>query len=304
MLRRLTARARATLPPPVLARVRQLALGWGQVTAPARMTPSFLIIGAQRCGTTSLFRVLSEHPDLVRPTMSKGIAYFDMNYPKGERWYRAHFPVAALARWRAGGRPQTFESSGYYSVHPLAAGRIARDLPDVKVVLMVRNPVDRAYSAHRHESSRGFEDVPFERALELEPTRIAGEAERMVADPTYESFEHRHHAYLTRSRYAEQVQRFVDALGPDRVRVVDADRFFADPQPELTALFAWLGLRPWPVEHVDVWNARPGSPLDAELEERLMRYFEEPDRRLAELMGRLPSWRDPAFTAGRSPVSR
>jgi hypothetical protein len=251
-----------------------------------------------------LFRVLSEHPDLVRPTMSKGIGYFDVNYGKGRRWYRAHFPVAALARWRSGNRPQTFECSGYYSVHPLAPGRIAQDLPEARVVLMVRNPVDRAYSAHRHEFSRGFEDVPFEQALELEPSRIAGEVERMVADPGYESYEHRHHAYLTRSRYAEQVQRFVDALGRDRVYIVDADRFFADPQQELAALFAWLGLRPWPVSHVDAWNARPGRPLDAPLQERLMRYFEEPDRQLAELMGCLPSWRDPAFVESRVTATR
>ena len=303
MIRRLTAHARTALPPAALARVRQLALAWGRATAPARMTPSFLIIGAQRSGTTSLFRVLSEHPDLVRPTMSKGIGYFDVNYGKGERWYRAHFPLAALATWRSGSRPQTFECSGYYSAHPLAAGRIGRDLPDTKVVLMVRNPVDRAYSAHRHESSRGFEDVPFERALELEPTRIAGEAERMAADPGYESFEHRHHGYLMRSRYAEQVQRFVDALGRDRVHIVDADRFFTNPQPELAALFAWLGLRPWRVDHVEVWNARSGSPLDVELEKRLLHYFEEPDRHLAELMGRLPSWRDPAFVESPAPVS-
>ena len=293
MLRGLSRRARTGLPPSVVARARQGVLLWGQATAAARLMPSFLIIGAQRCGTTSLFRVLSEHPDVVRPTMSKGIGYFESNYPRGERWYRAHFPLAAVARARTGGRAQTFESSGYYAVHPLAAERIARDLPAAKVVLMVRNPVDRAYSAHRHESSRGFEDVPFEQALELEPSRIAGEVERMAADPGYESYEHRHHAYLSRSRYADQVQRYVDALGPDRVRVVDADRFFADPQSELAPLFAWLELSPWQVGRVEVWNARPGSPLAPELEQRLLDHFAEPDRRLAELMGRTPSWRDP-----------
>ena len=294
LLRQLTQRARTALPPQAVAYIRQSALRWGQATASARMTPSFLIVGAQRCGTTSLFRVLSEHPDAVRPTMSKGIGYFDLNYAKGQRWYRAHFPIEAFAQRRTKGRAQTFESSGYYIFHPLAASRIARDLPAVKVVLVVRNPVDRAYSAYRHEFSRGFEHADFEEALALEPGRIAGESERMVEDPSYDSFEYRHHAYLGRSRYAEQAQRFVDLLGSDRIYIVDADRFFREPEAELAALFAWLDLRPHRVPQVEQWNARPGSPLAPELEERLMNYFVEPDQQLAELMGRVPSWREAA----------
>ena len=112
---------------------------------------------------------------------------------------------------------------------------------------MVREPVERAYSAHRHELARGFETEPFEQAVELEAERIAGEVEQIMADPTYESFHHRHHAYLARSRYSEQVQRFIDALGPDRVYVVDADAFFTDPEPSST------GCAPG-------WVSRPGSP--------------------------------------------
>ena len=61
--------------------------------------------------------------------------------------------------------------------------------------MLVRDPVERAYSAHAHELARGFETEPFERALELEDQRLSGEAERIVADPGYLSHSHQHHAY-------------------------------------------------------------------------------------------------------------
>lgn len=155
---------------------------------------------------------------------------------------------------------------------------------------MLRDPVERAYSAHRHELRRGFESEEFERALELEPERLSGEEERLRRDPAYESFAFRHHAYLTRSRYAEQVRRYVDALGADRVFLVDADRFFAEPAEELSELFAWLGLRPWLPDEVDQWNAQEREPMDAELRSRLRAGFSESDRELAKLMRRPPSW--------------
>ena len=264
---------------------------WGSLTSRWRLQPSFMIIGAQRAGTTTLYRVLSEHPAVARPTVSKGIGYFDVNYDKGPRWYRGHFPLAGPARRKHGPDATTFESSGYYLFHPLAASRIARDLPDVRVVVMVREPVERAYSAHRHELARGFETEDFETAIDLEEKRTAGEAERMVADPSYVSFDHRHHSYLARSRYSEQIDRFIDALGRDRVYVVDADVFFADPAGEFERLRSWLGLPPWRPDKVEQWNAQPRTPMSPELRTRLERYFEPYDARLAEQMGRAPSWR-------------
>ena len=122
---------------------------------------------------------------------------------------------------------------------------------------MVREPVERAYSAHRHELNRGFETEEFEAAIDLEEQRTAGEVERMIADPSYASFDHRHHSYLARSRYSEQIDRLIDELGRDRVYVVDADVFFADPVGEFERLRAWLGLPSWRPAKVEQWNAQP-----------------------------------------------
>jgi len=264
---------------------------WGTLTSPLRLRPSFIIVGAQRAGTTTLYRILEEHPAVARPTVNKGIAYFDLENDRGPRWYRGHFPMRWRARRRHGPNVVTFESSGYYLFHPLAPERIARELPDVKVVVMVREPVERAYSAHQHELARGYESEPFEVAVDLEPERTEGEVERIVADPAYESFHHRHHSYLARSRYSEQIERYVAQLGPERVHIVDADAFFEDPVAEFERLRSWLGLPAWQPEKVERWNARPRSPMSTELRERLDRYFEPYDAKLAEQMGRVPSWR-------------
>lgn len=290
-VRDLRRRTRVLLPPRATRAAKGCVLAWGRLTAPRRALPSFLVIGAQRSGTTSLFRALSDHPQVFRPTVSKGIGYFDVNHVRGPRWYRAHFPLVSHVRRHAGERGQCFESSGYYSFHPAAADRIARELPDVKVVLMVRDPVERAYSAWKHEKRRGFEDLDFAEALAREPERLEGEVERLLADPAYESYEHRHHAYCGRGRYADQVRRFQDALGPAQVYVLDADRFFAHPEAELSALLAWLGLEPTGGT-VGRWNATEPGSIDPDVRAALTAQFEAADSDLARLTGRLPSWRE------------
>lgn len=295
--RQVTRRLRRALPTPAVRALRRVVGVWGLVTADARMTPAVLVVGAQRSGTTTLFRLLSEHPQLMRPTSKKGTGYFDDEHHRGPRWYRAHFPLRALARRRERrlGLPadsvRTFEVSGFYLVHPLAAERIARELPGVQVVALLRDPVDRALSAHRHESRRGYEDLPFAEAVAREPERTAGEIERLGSEPGATSEALRHHAYLARGRYAEQLRRFVDALGPDRVHVVDADDFFADPVGEVLRLEQALGLQEWRPTFVDQWNPTSGEALGPAERAELAEYFEPHDEALEELTGRRPAWR-------------
>jgi hypothetical protein len=300
-VRRLTNRVRTRVPRRALVAARRLMLGWGMVTAPVRMLPDMVIVGAQRSGTTTLFRMLSEHPQVSRPTLSKGTAFFDLHYERGMRWYRAHFPLKVLAWARSPRRRRlTFESCGYYMFHPHAAARIAEQLPQVQVVALLRDPVDRAYSAHRHELNRGFETLDFDEALAAEEDRLEGEEQRLLDDPRAYSFEHQHHAYLARSRYADQVRRLLDTFGPDRVLIMDAEALFADPRGEFTRLCDWLAIdAPEDVE-ADQWNAQPRDPLSPERRAQLAAYFAPYDEELSALLGRPLSWRAPNRTRGSS----
>jgi Sulfotransferase domain len=262
-----------------------LSVGAGLLTSPARMLPGFLIVGAQRCGTTSMYRCLSQHPDVRKAVLHKGVHYFDMNYERGLRWYRAHFPL----RGRAGA--VTFESSPYYLFHPLAADRIASDLPGVRLLVLVRDPVERAYSAHAHELARGFETTPFPEALKLEAGRLSGEAERMAADPGYLSLSHQHHAYLARGRYAEQLERLEKAFGADRIHVIDSGDFFTAPEPVYDRVTDFLGLRRPGYPDFDRHNSRPRAPMAQALRSRLDEHFLPFDEQLTRWLGEVPSWR-------------
>ena len=282
------------LPDPVQRLGQQAAVGAGHLTSWARMRPGLLICGAQRCGTTSMYRTLSQHPAVLKPVLHKGVHYFDVGYDRGPRWYGAHFPLrlsAARAAGRTGLRPVTFESSPYYLFHPLAGERIARDLPGVKILVLLRDPVERAYSAHAHEFARGFEIEPFEAALEVEDSRVEGEAEKLVADPTYHSFSHQHHAYVRRGRYIEQLQRLERLFGRERLHVVDSEDFFNRPEPVWSQLLDFLGM-PWPeLPTFDRHNARPRSPMPDSVRRRLAASFLPYDEKLAAWWSRTPSWR-------------
>jgi hypothetical protein len=273
---------------------RVVSVRVGSATAARRQLPSFILVGAQRAGTTSLFRALVSHPLMYSANYHKGVNYFDVNYARDFSWYQGHFPAtAALRKGSRGitGEPITFEASGYYMFHPLAAQRMARHLPEVRILAMLRDPVERGYSAWKHELARGYEtESSFERALELEDDRLAGQAERMVADPGYQSFSHRHHAYVRRGQYAEQLLRLRAFFPPDRIHVVESEAFFERPETAYRGVLDFLRLPTVLPDRFDRWNGRPSSPMAEATRARLREHFSSHDSSLAALLGRDPAW--------------
>jgi hypothetical protein len=245
------------------------------------MDPDFIVIGGQRCGTTTLFKTLAEHPQVRRPTAVKGTDYYTLHYARGIDWYRSRMPLGRGTSSDA----QAFEACTYYMFHPFAVERIARDFPNVKLVAMLRDPVSRAFSAYKHELARGFEtETDFATALRLEPARLEGEIEKMRQDVSYESFSHRHHAYLSRGQFAEQLRRVHDYFPRNQVLVMRSETFFADPLAEIDKLNDFLGLAPWAPDHVEQHNARPSSGMPDEAYDFLVRHFRPHNEALEELL--------------------
>jgi hypothetical protein len=221
------------------------------------------------------------------------VHYFDLQSEQSLDWYRSHFPTRGAvesARGRGDGRVVVGESSPYYLWHPLTAERIARALPGVRVVALLRDPVERAYSAHAHELARGFETEPFERALELEPERLDGEEDRLRSGAVTRSLAHQHLAYVRRGEYIDQLQRMERAIGRDQMLVLDSADFWATPERDWPVVTSFLGIADQDVAF-ERHNARSRAPMSEGLRATLDAHYLPFDERLARWWGRVPSWR-------------
>ena len=242
-----------------------------------RLLPSFLVIGAARSGTSTLFYYLHHHPHVARPA-TKEIHFFDDNYRRGLGWYRSFFS-------RSGGGLITGEATPYYLFHPAVPERVAATLPEVRLIALLRNPVDRAYSHYRKMHRDGKEQLSFEEALDAEERRIAGEEDRLLAEPGYRSRQLHRHAYVARGLYADQLERWFAHFPREQLLVLRAEDFFTRPQDVYAETLAFVGLDPFDPGEFGARNPAPRRSLRPALRARLEERFAEPNERLARLLG-------------------
>ena len=240
---------------------------WREFTASKRMLPQFIIAGAPKCGTTALYRYLLSHPQVLAPSPpSYEIGYFSDYYDHELNWYRARFPLKTAASWRskrAGGKTiVTCEHTPFYVMHPLAAERMAATLPGAKIIILLRNPVDRAFSHYQHEFRSGQETLSFREAVAMENQRITGEVARMQSEPGYRSPTYVRHAYLNQGEYKSKVERFFNHMSHDNIMVVQSERLFSRTQEILNEVVDFLHLDRFKLDGVRPFNAGSYPPLD------------------------------------------
>jgi hypothetical protein len=261
-------------------------------TAGRRALPDFLIIGAMRAGTTSLQQLICSHPQ-AQPAIRKEIHYFDLNFRRGARWYRAHFPRQPRGSAGFGGaRPLSGESSPYYLFHPHAARRAASLLPQVKLIVTLRHPVDRAYSHYWHSVRFGHEMYDFERALAGEDAIVPEEARKMRADEWLRSQAHRHNSYVARGRYAEQLAVWLAYFPRDQFFILENSQFAQDFPRQRARLFEFLGLPDAPVARDREANRANYPPMRPETRARLVEAFRPHNAALFALLGETFDWGD------------
>lgn len=275
---------------PAVRAVRQAlspAVWLRNATSGLRPLPHFIIAGAQKAGTTSLFGYLEHHPNCL-PALKKEVHFFDKQYTQGERFYRRHFPVAISAAAR---QRRVFESSPYYMFHPAVPRRIAQMIPQTKIILLLRNPVSRAYSHYQHNVMRGRETLSFEEALAAEPGLLAGEEARLLADENYVSAAHAFSSYLARGVYVEQLRRWYAAFPAEQLLVLEAEQLFKQPAQVFARVLQFLELPKWePASYENLNTGRYREPMRPRTREMLEAYFHPHNQQLCEFLGWQPSW--------------
>jgi hypothetical protein len=280
----------------LVTRAARLRLGWRRLTAPLRVLPDFVIVGAQKAGTTSLYADLAAQPDVL-PAASKEVHFFDTcDWERGPGAYRAYFPMRARIRLRSWLRRRpslTGEASPYYLYHPLAAERLAATVPAAKVIILLRDPVERTLSHYWHEVRGGREHLPLREALEVEPDRLRGREDALRAGAA--QCRHRDHqvfSYLDRSRYSRQVARYLQLFPPEQVLVLKSELLFDDDGATKRRIGEFLGLPELlgGFAAQNLGRRRRRDPEEAAARDLLARELAEDGDALRALLGATFTW--------------
>ncbi len=276
---------------PQVRRIRETldVTHWYRVmTAERRKLPDYVIIGAQKAGTTSLHRYLARHPQVNASTV-KEVHFFDNknHFQRGERWYRAHFPLQREANrhMRCG------EATPFYLFCPVTAARLAALMPQAKIIALLRNPVDRAYSHYQHSRRYKRELLSFEAAVDAESGRLAGHRERLIADPGFHSMEYRRYSYLARGVYADQIIEWRKYFKQEQFLILESGEFFRETQKVFQQTLEFLQLDAWrPAKFANLHPGNYAGKMTAPLHERLCDYFAPHNARLYQELGVEYDW--------------
>jgi hypothetical protein len=248
----------------------------GLCSANSDWQPDFLIIGAQKAGTTALRKFLNEHPNVVKKTGEEH--FFDLHFSNGVDWYQKLFPLRNDTQYIIG------DKTPYYIFHPLVPQRVYSLYPDVKIIMILRNPIDRAYSQYWMNIRSQQEDLSFEEAINAEESRLAGEEELFFKDEYYLSHKHRYFSYLARGAYVTQIKRWLDFFPREQMLILKNEDLKKHPDEVMKSIFAFLGLSDYHPSLPREDKHSNYKPMSAETRARLVEYFRPYNRQLEELL--------------------
>lgn len=257
---------------------KEVTLRYRIATSKWRTLPDFIIIGTQKGGTTSLFYYLMQHPEL---TMShkKEIYFFNLFFDKGLAWYKSHFPFRANTKI-------TGEATPSYIYHPKAAGRVKSILPDVKLIVLLRNPIDRAYSGYAMGLRRKTDTADtFEIAIEREL-----EALKNQNNTDEYTFEKHELYYLERGKYYSQLLPWLEHFASEQLLFIKSENFFQNPEKELIKVYEYLNISTILPKDLSKKNTGKYDKISPETVHRLEAYFREENEQLTNLLGKEFEW--------------
>jgi hypothetical protein len=268
-------------------------------TVADRPVPDFLIIGTKRGGTTSLFNYLLMHPGVLglfpqnRAKKSTDF-FFGSNHGLGDEWYRSHFHAERYRnglRRHLGYRPLSGESSPFYSWDPRIAGRAYQTAPKVKAIMLLRDPVKRAWSHYLERRQNGVEPLSFVDALACESMRLEGELERMASDESYHSDAYDWYGYRSRGDYLPQILNWTSVFPGEQLLVVRSEDMYADVQGLFDRVCAFLDLPTYALPTDRTFNAsKPSEVMPSEAAKELRDYFAPRVRELETHLDQPMAW--------------
>ena len=242
---------------------------------PQAQAPKFIIVGASKSGTTSLFFKLSQHPQIL-PPHKKEINFFNHNFASGVPWYLAQFPAIA-----DGKQFITGEASPLYIYNQQARTRIKQLFPNTKIIVMVRNPVDRTISEYYHAVNHAIE----KRTL---TEIIARETELLATKPRSELLQH--FGYLLNSIYLDNIVKWQTDFSPENTLIIESEAFFQQTNEIMQQIWQFIELPEIASSEHIRYNVGSYPPVSSKTKQQLQEFFAPYNRELAAYLNRKFSW--------------
>jgi len=261
-------------------------------TGSVHILPDFLIIGAARSGTTSLYEYLIKHPSIM-PAVGKEIYFFDKKFNRGGNWYKSFF-ATKLTKSRLEsiqkGKCITGEATPRYLYHPHSPNRVYDLIPKVKLIVLLRNPIDRAYSHYQMEKEHEHEELTFEEATQQEEDRVREDMKRMDTDENFYSVNFYRKSYLTRGIYVNQLKRWFKKFPREQFRIIKSEDFYEKTPKIYQQVLDFLGLPKFELKSFKAYKMRKYSGITPETRKKLNEYFRPHNEQLYQLLDRNFGW--------------
>ena len=264
---------------------------WRLLTGPVRVLPDFIIIGAGKCGTSSLYNYLIQHPNIY-PAKIKELNYFGRRWTK---WYRPNFPTILLKHFVKKFRREPFitgEASPFYLLNLLVPKQVKEKIPNVKIIILLRNPVDRAFSQYSQWKKTKHESLSFEEAIKLEKIRTKKEWENYTDYNPPGSRNHARYSYLEAGLFYDQIKGWMDVFPKEQFLILKAEDFFSEPLKFLYQVFDFLGVPHHEINVSEKFNVGHYKEMNLSTKKFLKNFFKPHNEKLYKFLGRDFNWND------------
>lgn len=243
--------------------------------------PKFIIIGAQKSGTTSLENYIAQHPQVI-PAIKKETHFWYRDFDNGINWYLAHFPPIPESENLIAG-----EATPNYLENYQAAERIYHVFPQVKLLVIFRNPIDRAFSQYHHWIRLNWDDRSFETAINSELEILKKNPAKPEGDQNYWQ---QPGNYIGRGVYIEFLQKWLAVFPREQLLILKGEDLYQKPVETMKQVFEFLGLPEHQLPEYRKLNSGYYSPISDEMRQKLSEYFQPHNQRLEAYLGIKFDW--------------
>ena len=253
------------------------------ITAPLRVLPDFFVIGVVRSGTTSLYHYLDEHPCITKSAYDE-LGFFDDNYHLGLNWYRSMFPTKSHKEKiiKKFGKFLTYDVTPFYIYNKISVERIFKSFPNSKIIAVLRNPIDRAYSNY----FLGDQKESFEKTVEREKEEL----KRISAMDHEDYYKFTRNSLLARGFYAEQLKSWFKVFPKEKILIIKSEDLSSNPQKNLNEIFQFLELPQHNIEKLEKKNLGNYLRMEEKTRNDLTEFFRPYNEKLYLMLGRDFGW--------------